>query len=660
MELFLFALAVIFGGGALALLSGGGARLTAALGAGGAIAGCALGLIPAVSSLVRAERYEWSAPWSAPYGSLSLAIDPLSAVFLIIVFGLSLTAAVYGGGYLAHLGGVRRLGSAWFFYNTLVVSMAVVAAAQNAVLFLVAWETMSLASFFLVMFGHADEETRKAGFVYLAATSLGAAFLFAMFVILAQGAGSLEFSDFSAPGALAGVVFALAVVGFGSKAGLVPFHVWLPVAHPAAPSHVSALMSGAMIKMGVYGLLRTITFLEYPQLWWGLALIGLGALSAVCGALWALGQDDLKKALAYSTVENAGIITMGIGLGALGASQDAPAVAALGFGGALFHAFNHALFKGLLFMNAGAVAHATGTRRMSLLGGLMKKTPVTGSLFIFGGAAICGLPPLNGFISEFLIYLAAFAGAVDGGPVTAGAGLAVIVFMAVTGTLAAALVARAAGAVFLGAARSAAVEAAHEPGPAMLAAMLALAGMMTLTAALAPAVAGLLTAPVVELAASDPAVVEESLRGAADLLRYVVMALGMFVALVFIVALARRSALSGKSVESSVTWDCGYAAPSARMQYTPSSFAQPVSDFFHIILRPRAALAMEDGLFPKRALFTHETDDPVESEFYRRLFAAAARGIGKLQAFRAARANVYIFYTAGALLALLVWGLMLS
>ena len=416
MTLFLFAMGVIVLGGLAALMAGRSARRASLLGAGGAVTGCALALGPALRALLGGPLERLDAPWSMPGGSFSVALDPVSGLFLVPTLFLSALAAVYGTGYLKPFGATRALGEAWFCFDLLVVSMALVMVARNGVLFLVAWEVMALASFFLVTFDRKTASVRDAGWTYLIATHLGTAFLLAMFVLLGGATGSLEFDGFgtvagTAPG-LIGPLFLLAVIGFGTKAGFIPLHVWLPEAHPAAPSHVSAVMSGVMIKTGIYGLVRFLIVLGPPPVWWGWLLIGIGVISGVLGVLLALAQHDLKRLLAYHSVENIGIITLGLGLGTLGVASDTPALAVLGFGGGLLHVVNHALFKGLLFLGAGAVLHGAGTGEIDHLGGLQRRMPWTGTCFLVGAAAISGLPPLNGFVSEFLIYLGAFLGVI--------------------------------------------------------------------------------------------------------------------------------------------------------------------------------------------------------------------------------------------------------
>ncbi|MDR3554401.1 MAG: proton-conducting transporter membrane subunit, partial [Syntrophobacteraceae bacterium] len=354
--------------GAIALLGGRKPAAANLIGCCGAVLGSLAGLLEAVRVLSagHTEQIRWE--WDVPYGSFFVRIDALSALFLIPIFILCAVAGLYSLGYMKGYAGRKNLGAYWFFFNGLAASMAMVAVAANGVLFLISWEVMALCSFFLVTFENEDKKVQRAGWIYLAATHIGTAFLLVLFLTLGRlaGGGSLDFDAFLAAsghmGAAADVIFLLALVGFGAKAGFVPLHIWLPEAHPAAPSPVSAVMSGVMIKTGIYGILRVLTLLGPPHLLWGWLLVGIGLVSGILGVLMALAQHDLKRLLAFHSVENIGIIALGLGLGILGVVWGLPALAVLGFGGGLLHVINHALFKGLLFMGAGSVQHATGTR----------------------------------------------------------------------------------------------------------------------------------------------------------------------------------------------------------------------------------------------------------------------------------------------------------
>ena len=492
--LVLLAVALPLVGGLVALLCNRSPRLSAFWGIGGTTLGCGLGLVAAVQTLMGAPAFVFYHTWTLPYASFSIELDALSAFFLLPVLILSPLAAFYGQQYLAHWHGHKSLGTAWFFYNVLVASMILVLVARNGMLFLVAWEIMSLSSFFLVVFEDEKPAVRRAGWIYLAATHIGTTFLLVFFMLLGRESGGLDFAGFAAHSApLASLLFLLALIGFGTKAGFVPLHVWLPEAHPAAPSHVSALMSGAMIKMGIYGLVRALTFLGPPPAWWGSLLIVIGLSSGILGILLALAQHDLKRMLAYSSVENIGLIALGLGLGILGLHAETPLLVALGFGGALFHVLNHSLFKGLLFLGAGALLHQTGTREIDRLGGLMKYMPWTGVTFLIGAAAIAGMPPLNGFASEFLVYLAAFHSVTELNSPAVFQSMAIIAGLALIGGLTVACFTRAFGIIFLGAPRTQLTTRVNEVGWTMRLPMLILAGCCALLGLGAYAIVAMLT-----------------------------------------------------------------------------------------------------------------------------------------------------------------------
>ena len=379
----------------------------------------------------------------------------------------------------------------------------------------------------------------------------------------------------------------LALIGFGTKAGFIPLHVWLPEAHPAAPSHVSAVMSAVMIKTGIYGLVRVMMLLGAPQAWWGWVLCGIGLSSGVIGVLLALAQHDVKRLLAYHSVENIGIIALGLGVGTLGLCAGLPAVAVMGLAGALLHVLNHALFKGLLFLAAGNVVHSTHSREIDDLGGLLRRMPRTGAIFLIGAAAISGLPPLNGFISEFLIYLASFKGAVTLEGANSVPMLATIAGLALIGGLAAACFTKAFGIVFLGQPRSEHAEQAHEVGLAMVMPGVVLAGACILIGLLGASVVSAMAPLISEVTGLSEPIVRASLSTAAHSIALVSITGGALAGLATLLAIGRALALSNRSVSTNLTWDCGYAEPSRRMQYTASSFAQPLTDTFDLLLQTR-------------------------------------------------------------------------
>ena len=651
MVLFLTALALLIAGGCSAPVLRRAPWWATAVGAGSAITACTMGLLAAARVLLGAPSAWLHVAWSVPYGTFSVAIDPLSAFFLVPAFALSALAAVYGAEYVE-----RADATSWFFFNLLVASIALVIVARNAVLFLVGWEAMALASFFLVTWEDEDADVRDAGWTYMVASHLGTAWLLALFVLLGHGAGALDFDGFT-PAAGAGLLFVMAVVGFGTKAGLMPLHVWLPEAHPAAPSHVSALMSGVMITTGFYGLLRTLTFLGPLPAWAGWLLVAVGSTSALVGVALALVQHDLKRLLAYSTVENAGIIALGIGLALVGLRAGSPSITVLGLAGALFHVLNHAFAKGLLFLAAGAVARSARSRRIDALGGLLRRMPGTGLAFVVAAVAVCGLPPLNGFASEAVVYLGALRATTSPATASAVAGFMTIAVLALVGGVAAACFAKAFGVTFLGLPRSDRAGDATEPGPCMGTPIRVLAVACVALAAAAPLLVVRLSPIIVQVAALPADAVRTELAGASRMLAPVGACAVAVLALTLVATAVRARLLARRSVIAGPTWDCGYAASSVRLQYTGSSFAQPLADLFTPLTGTRRRLAPPVGFFPEAASFASETPDPCRERVYRPVFAGLERTVAPLRWLQHGRVQLYVLYIAFTLLVLLVWKL---
>jgi hydrogenase-4 component B len=656
--------------GLASLLAGRKRALSHALGAGGAALGSLVGLAMTARMLLQGVTAGLSLTWNPSIGaSFSIGLDPLSGFFLLAIYALSGLGAVFGHGYLRHVTGTRGLGSHWFFYAFLAASMALVVLARNAVLFLVSWEIMSLSSWLLVTFEHEKAEVRSAGITYLVATQIGTAFLLVMFLLLGatavqpSGGAALDFAGFAPMGlggtgaGMATAIFLFALVGFGTKAGIVPLHVWLPEAHPAAPSHVSAVMSGVMIKTGIYGLLRVLTFLGAPPAWWGWTMLVIGAVSGVIGVLFALAQHDIKRLLAYHSVENIGIICIGIGVGLLGISYGSPVMAVLGFAGGILHVMNHALFKGLLFLGAGAAAEAAGTRDIDRLGGLLRRMPLTGTTFFLGSVAICGLPPLNGFVSELLIFLGAFAAVALPAVAPAAAGALAIGALALISGLACACFTKAFGIAFLGEPRSAPAAAAVEPVSTMVVPLVILA-----SACAAVGVLGWLVLTwLAPLAASMAGVPSETALGLvgparAGLLRALFAAGGLVILVGGLTAL-RVVLQRGRPSAATITWDCGYARPTARMQYTSSSFAQPLVAMFRGLLATKRHAPRLDQLFPVAAAFSTHTDDTFSKNIILPGMRGAASLFSRLRWLQHGRLQLYVLYIAAALVILLAWRL---
>jgi formate hydrogenlyase subunit 3/multisubunit Na+/H+ antiporter MnhD subunit len=620
----------------------------------GAAGACAW---PAGRVLARGDALSLSLAWPVPGGAFALALDPLSAFFLLPVAALSAVAAVYAVGYLGH-GDARRSATLWACFAALVAGMLLVLVARNAVLFVVAWELMSLAAWGLVAFGQPGPEARRAGWIYLVAAHTGSAALLLVFALLAGASGgAASFEAIAARGttALPGAwLLALGLVGFGVKAGVIPLHVWLPEAHAAAPSHVSALMSGAMVTLGLYGLLRLAVLLgPLPEVA-GLVLATLGLGGALLGIALALQQRDLKRALAYSSVENLGLMTLGLGLAVLGAARGHAGVALFGLMGALLHVWNHAAMKGLLFLAAGSVLHAAGTRDLERLGGLLRRLPVTGPCFVLGAVAISGLPPLNGFASEWLLY----RGLIDlalGSTATAGVvGYLAVALLALVGGLAAACFVRLLGIAFLGEPRSPAAAAAREGGPLLWGPALVL-GAACVALALLPGAVVRLAEPVVgQLLGHGEAGAAGVARVAAELTPISVAAGAGCAALVLGAGLVR--AWLRLRVRAQETWGCGYARPGPRMQYTARSFSELLAArFLPRWLAPRVRLTAPLGCLPGPATFASEERDPITSGVYEPLFSALADRFARLRLLQQGNAHVYLAYIVVALLAALAW-----
>ncbi len=660
MLLIVISLSFFFFGGALSLLAGGRGNWSSVLGASAVVLGAVTGLIPVWRVITTGVGLtSETIAWNVPYGAIVLELSSVSAWFALPILVVSALAAIFGCGYMRAYSGTKALGPHWFFFNQLVAAMFLVVLARNGVLFLVSWELMSLTSFFLVTFNDENETVRLAGRTYLIATHLGTACLLAMFALLGVHAGSMDFADIAAaapyPSVITNLAFVLGVIGFGTKAGFFPLHVWLPEAHPAAPSHVSAVMSGVMIKSGVYGIVMLLMLVGPPSSWWGWLLLGIGVVSGLFGVLSALAQNELKRMLAYSSIENVGIIMMALGLGTLGLSLNRPGLASLGIAAALLHVLNHAMFKGLLFLCAGAILQGAHTDKMSLLGGVQRRMPIVAGAFLVGAISISALPPLNGFVSEFLIYLLALNESIMTSTGSAVAALVAIGSLALIGGLVLACFVRAYGIVFLGNARSDVVSTVHEPGRLQTIPLVVLAAACVLIGIGGPYAVGL-TAPVVEdLTGYAPAIVQENLDVAVGSLSEVLIVATGIIALLALVAVFRATLVRGREIGHGVTWDCGYAEPTARMQYSSSSFVEPTFQLFSTLMRARRRLESPKGLFPSAGSFQTESPDAAMESGYRPLATLFYRLVLKLHWIQRGRLNFYVMYIALTIVALLIW-----
>jgi hydrogenase-4 component B len=564
-----------------------------------------------------------------PVGEVVVHVDALSAFFLAWSLPLTLLGSIYALGYLSrYFGSERHVGLHFALLTLTALSFLLIYTLENGLLFFFGWELAALSAWLLVIWDYPSQKVRFAGFNYLVSTHLSLLLLVGAFMLLHGRTGSFGFDAFAAalraPGPTRGLVFVLLLGSFALKSAFYPFHTWLPRAHAAAPAHVSALMSGVIHKAGLFGLLKLSLLLGRPEAWMGWTVVAVSATSAVVGALHTITQRDLKRLLGYSSTENVGICGLGIGVGLLGLAWDLPAVAALGFAGGTLHVLNHALFKCLLFYGAGAVHHATHTVDLERLGGLVKVMPRTTLLVLLGAVALAGLPPLNGFVSEWVIY----AGLLSAGPAREARTLLALAAgaLALVGALSALAMARAFGVAFLGAPRDPSARAHAEAPAPLLVAMAACALAMGALGLWPAAGLALVRAPTaLQLASSGatPEAVAVALaRPAGVVAPLALLALSLVGAALALLAL-RRLLERGSPVH--VTWGCGYGAGTPRMQYTGASFSDALRRPLVAVLplEQRADLPARDDPFPPRAyhLHTHSVD-AVE----RRMFEVLGRG----------------------------------
>ena len=560
--------------------------------------GCWMGAAAAALSLVAGfaamvgEGARASMPFLFPFAAFTVQLNPLEGVLVCVISVLALVAFVYGLSYFDEYPG--KVGRACMFMNYFVASMLLVITADNAFWFLVFFELMSLTSYFLVTLEE-NPSSIKGGLTYLVMAHIGFVMIMMSFLVMSVKAGSFEFSAFRTldlSPALASVCFVLAFFGFGAKAGIIPLHSWLPQAHPEAPSNVSALMSGGMIKIGVFGIVKVGVDLlgaSGAQLWWGLLVLVVGAVSSVLGVVFALAEHDVKRLLAYHSVENIGIILLGVGVCLIGSAMGNLVLAGLGLVAALYHTVNHAMFKGELFLGAGALLYSVKTRNMELMGGLVRRMPWTAGCFLIGALAISAIPPLNGFASEWLTYQSLFEAAFLGGRVPMVFAVLAAVALAITGSLAVTCFVKAYGVSFSGAPRSqAAAEAREVPLPMVVSQVLLAAicvalglGAPLFVPVMAHVASFTMGAPAI--VAADGAAIQNAISGTAvsTPLIAVLLAVGALVAVV-----AVRSFAKGLAPKTEDPWACGYGSETS-MEPVATSFASDVSMFLSPLYRLR-------------------------------------------------------------------------
>ena len=655
MELFLLSLGVLVFSGFLLLFLGRFEKLCHGVFVISLSAACSLVVWASVPFLHVNPHSDFKFPWPVPLGEFNVGLDPLSAFFLLTIACGSLASGIYGWGYLRGHSEKKNLGVHYFFYLLLTASLLVVVTATNAILFLAAWELMTVFAYFLITFYDEKKSVRQAGFLYLVANHCGVFCLLAMFLLMGHAAGSLSFNQMAsthyAP-ALTSAFLALGLIGFGVKAGFIPVHIWLPHAHPAAPSHISAILSGVMLKMGIYGLLRIIFIMKEMPLWSGPVVLLIGAVSGIMGVLYALGQHEIKKLLAYHSIENIGIIALGIGVGLLGNAAHQETLALIGYAGALLHVFNHAVFKSLLFLSAGSIIRSTGTGEIDKMGGLLKTLPFTGHLFLIGSLSICGLPLFNGFISEWLIFRALFEGAVHFDKWGITLAVSSLVSLALIGGLAAICFAKAFGVIFLGQNRSHANTVVKENswrmwGPmAGLAAICGWVGLFPTTI-----VSFSLSSAHFFLAAPSAPIEISSVLQPILFITKVFYVFFLILSLLFLIRLFLAGRNPGKRAQ---TWACG-GVLSPRMQTTASSFAEPALRFFKPLTGFKIRLVSSGNYFPKTLELSSKVTDTPEHFVFRPAYVVLRKFSSLMLKLQSGHIPQYLLYILLAVVALLFW-----
>jgi hydrogenase-4 component B len=661
-------------GSIMALLSSRRAGVARIAGCGMALLGALLEILASAIAIVHGSTDIWTVPFGVPLFSWSVRLDPLSAYFNLALALLAAAVSVYSFGYLRHMQGHRRgIGALGFFYNVLLLSLTLVFTAANAFFFLVAWEVMALSAFCLVSFEHEKEEARRAGVLFLIMSHGGTALLLIAFFMLSTFGGSLDFASFHLlasrmPADRQGVVFLLFFAGFGVKAGIIPLHIWLPEAHPVAPSNISAIMSGIVIKTGIYGMARVFfDFFGTPPLWMGTLVLGIAVVTALLGVLYALMEHDLKRLLAYHSIENIGIILMSFGAALMFRSLGHPNLAAIALIAGLYHTLNHAIFKGLLFLSAGSVVSAIHTRNMEKMGGLIHRMPVTALAFLIGAVAISGLPPLNGFVSEWLTYQALLAGFGTTGSLTRVMFPVAGALLALTAALAAACFVKAFAIPFLALPHSEAASNAKESSASMRIGMALLAigcVVLGLGASWFLPVFDSITAQTVGVRVSSSLVTANGFVLTAGSARsgtvstvgitILLLVVGLIPALLLMLrGRVRRRRTTGP------TWDCGLPGLTADNQFTATAFSKPLRMIFSALYRPRREIQAEyevSPYYPTAIRFESEIEPTFEKRLYGPLKDATLAIAGRLRAIQAGSIHAYLAYIFIALILLLLFG----
>ncbi len=605
--------------------------------------------IPAINSLT-GNNIEIILNGGFAFGPIPVRLDALSGWFILIICFIFLTGGFYGISYMKSYSEQKaNIGLHSIAFILLYASMIAITVVQNSLAFLLMWEIMTLSAFIAVIFEYQKPDTIKAGMNFLIQSHVSILFLFIGFIWVAAETGSYDFAAITEytglhSGATSLALFIVFVAGFGIKAGFVPFHSWLPYAHPAAPAHVSGIMSGVMIKIGIFGILRMITFIKTDFLTLGYIILTISVISGLYGVMLAIIQHNLKRLLAYHSIENIGIIGIGIGLGCIGIGTSNQYLSVLGFTGALLHTLNHSLFKSLLFFTAGNVYQATHTLDIEHLGGLIKKMPHTALLFILAALAICGLPPFNGFISEFVIYNGLYVWLQNAQLVE----LIVIIFsvmgLVMIGGLAILCFTKAAGVVFLGSPRHTFEHEPKEVPVRQIIPLYMIAAFIVAIGLFPQFFIRILIYPVSQLTGSPAPFVAPMHAQTVGIMQKISMATAGFIALVVFILLLKKRATRKRSIRTDATWGCGYVAPTSKIQYTGSSYARTYSKLFSTILLSFKSSNDVTGIFPKETHYETKPYDQVEKWFIDKPLKSYKSFMNRFLFFQNGKLQFYILY----------------
>lgn len=630
------------------------------------------GVFTALNVIFTGRSLAFSLPQSIPYFNINFFVDNLAAYFILVISIVAFAASIYAIEYVKEYFGKYNIGILGFLYNIFILSLYLVVTAGNIFWFLIVWELMSVSSYFLVIYEYDKQENQKAGFLYFIMTHIGAALITFAFLILYSYSGSLNFSDLNniggnLPAAARDIVFLLVFLGFGSKAGIVPLHIWLPAAHPAAPSHVSSLMSGVMLKIAIYGFIRVVfSFLGASVLWWGILVIIIATVSAILGVLYALTEHDMKRLLAFHSVENIGIILIGIGGAMIFSALGFNSLATIALIGGMFHVLNHAIFKGLLFLGAGAVIKSTHTRNMEDLGGLIKSMPYTALFFLIGAISISALPPFNGFASEWLVFQSLFASIAIGDLALKILFAIIIAILALTSALAAACFVKAFGITFLARPRSEHAEHAQEAGWPIKFGMGLLAFLCLLFGIYPFPIIDLLNTIAGELL-NNRLIPNLANTGTLFITPFenefssfspvwiAILVLGL-ITFAFIV----EQILGGKMKKRIYgTWDCG-STLNPRMQYTATAFSKPIQMIFKNIYRSNEKIETnyyEQGTkyFMKHMKYEVALTEIYEKYLYTPIVNLVIYSSKKMRRIQYGNVHIYLLYIFITLIVLLLF-----